>query len=390
MEYRELIYLDNAATSYPKPPEVYSEMLRSVMQYGGNPGRGSHSLSVAAAEKVYECRALAADMFGITEPERVFFTLNTTHGLNTVIKGVLQKGDHVLLSDMEHNAVYRPIYKLAQKGIISYSLFGVTENGRAKDTNKICSDIIGKLRKNTRMVICSHSSNICSLTLPIKEIGELCRRCGVLFVVDGAQSAGHEWISVDKMKIDALCVPGHKGLYGPQGSGMVILGKNISLDTLTEGGNGVNSLEGDMPSFSPERYEAGTLPTPAIAGLCEGLKFVKNIGIERINEAEKRLYRAVRDDLTGCEGVRIYMPEGEGATLLFNVEGVGCEKVGRLLNEAGICVRSGYHCSALGHRTLGTEKSGAVRVSFGVFNGYGDAERLCEKVREITRMKERD
>ena len=382
-----MIYLDNAATSYPKPPEVYSEVVRALIQYGGNPGRGAHRLSVAAAEKIYECRVLASEMFGASDPERVFFTQNTTHGLNTVIKGLLRKGDHVIISDMEHNAVYRPIYKMAQRGVIGYDVFRTLEKGKPKSTEKLCSDIARLLRRNTRMVICCHTSNICSLTLPIKEIGELCRRCGVLFVVDGAQSAGHEKISVDRMNIDALCLPGHKGLYGTQGSGMVLLGKGIVLDTLTEGGNGVNSLEGDMPSFAPERYEAGTLPTPAIAGLCEGIRWVKEIGEERIAGAEKRLYRETRTRLGKIGGVKMYLPEIEGATLLFNIEGMDADRVGALLNEKGICVRSGYHCSALGHRALGTEKEGAVRVSFGMFNNVNDIEKLAEAVKEIVEEK---
>ena len=175
MEYGGLIYLDNAATTFPKPSGVYGEVVRSLMVYGGNPGRGAHSMSLAAAEKIYECRALAAELFGVSDPERVFFTLNATHSLNSVIKGLLRKGDHVLISDMEHNAVYRPIYKLEKQGLIDYSVFssmsGESENTRA---DKICADIAGKLRRNTRMVICTHSSNICSLTMPIARISEFC------------------------------------------------------------------------------------------------------------------------------------------------------------------------------------------------------------------------
>ncbi|MBQ8849988.1 MAG: aminotransferase class V-fold PLP-dependent enzyme [Clostridia bacterium] len=383
MEQNGLIYLDNAATSYPKPPEVYGEVLKALIQYGGNAGRGSHRLSMAASEKIYECRETAAELFGVSEPERVFFTLNTTHGLNTVIKGLLRRGDHVLLSDMEHNAVYRPIYKMAQNGLIGYDIFKSFCGDTERRAEKICGDIARKLRRNTRMVICTHCSNICSMTMPIAEIAELCRQSGVFFVVDGAQSAGREKISVDGMGLAALCVPGHKGLYGIQGCGAVMLGKGIALSTLTEGGNGVNSLEGGMPDFSPERYEAGTLPTPAIAGLCEGMKFIRAVGEERVAERERSLFCRARDMLGEIKRVRMYFPEYEGAVLLFNVDGLSADRVGELLNRRGICVRSGYHCSGLGHKTIGTSESGAVRASFGVFNDMRDVERLCEEVKEI-------
>ena len=223
--------------------------------------------------------------------------------------------------------------------------------------------------------------------MPIKEIAELCKRSGVRFVVDGAQSAGHERIRVDEMGIDALCVPGHKGLYGIQGSGMIILGRGMKLETLIEGGNGVNSLDGRMPDFSPERYEAGTLPTPAVAGLCEGMKFVRSVGEEIIAEREKALFRQTRERLGNIERVKIYLPQYEGSVLLFNIDGISGEEVGERLSREGICVRSGYHCSAVGHRTLGTERIGGVRVSFGVFNDREDVETLCEAVSRIAKEK---
>ena len=190
---------------------------------------------------------------------------------------------------------------------------------------------------------------------------------------------------MDEMQIDALCVPGHKGLYGPQGCGMVLLGKGITLETLTEGGNGVLSLEGGMPDFSPERYEAGTLPTPAIFGLEAGLRSIRQLGTEEILAHELGLYRLARERLGNLPGVSLYVPEEEGTILLFNVRGMPSETVGRLLDEVGICVRSGYHCAALGHRTLGTPEGGAVRVSFGMYNRASEVEALCNAVERICR-----
>lgn len=384
MEYTGLTYLDNAATSFPKPPEVYGEVMRSLMLYGGNAGRGSHRLSLAAANKIYECRVLAAEMLGVADPERIFFTLNATYGLNTVIKGLLKKGDHVLISDIEHNAVYRPVYRLAKEGTVNYSTYKSYAADSNRTDERICRGILGALRKGTKMIVCNHHSNICSATMPIEKIGELSKRAGVLFAVDGAQSAGHERISVDEMGIDALCAPAHKGFYGPQGCGIVALGKGVLPASLAEGGNGVNSLEGDMPAFSPERYEAGTLPTPAIAGLCQGLKFVKEVGVDEISAHEKKLFVLARDRLENIKGVKIYLPELSGAILSFNIDGVSPDKVGRLLNDKGICVRSGYHCSALGHKTLGTYGQGTVRVSFSVFNDETDVDALWRAVKEIS------
>lgn len=383
MEYSGLTYLDNAATSFPKPPEVYGEVMRSLMLYGGNAGRGSHRLSLAAADKIYECRALAAEMLGVSDPERIFFTLNATFGLNTVIKGLLGRGDHVLISDMEHNAVFRPVYRLGKEGVVSYSVYKSFMTDPQRSDEKICKGILGALRRNTKMVICNHHSNICSARMPIEKIGDICRRAGVLFVVDAAQSAGHEEINVDRMGISALCVPAHKGLYGPQGCGIVALGKGVLPLSLAEGGNGVNSLDGDMPPFSPERYEAGTLPTPAIAGLYQGMSFVKDVGIDEIWRREKELFSMTRERLETVKRVKIYLPEISGAILSFNVDGLSADKVGALLDKRGICVRSGYHCSALGHKAMGTLENGTVRVSFGAFNDPEDADALYRAVKEI-------
>lgn len=380
-----MIYLDHAATSFPKPYAVTNEILRCITQYGGNPGRGGHALSLAAAKKVFECRNLAADFFGVDDPARIFFCMNTTQGLNTVIKGALREGDHVLISDLEHNAVYRPIAKLAEEGKITYDIFPTMVEAVHRSASAICLEIARLCRPETRMVIATGASNICSATLPIAEIGAFCHQRGILFVVDGAQAAGHLPLSVDLLPLDALCVPGHKGLYGPQGCGMVILGKDFLPDTLCEGGNGVDSLSGLMPHESPERFEAGTLPTPAIAGLCEGLKWVMGRGVDHIHAQETVLYHRAREGLGNMPRLRLYAAMYAGAVLSFNVDGVPSERMATLLNERGICVRSGYHCSALGHKTLGTPDGGAVRISFGVMNTRHDVDALVDAVSKIVR-----
>ncbi|MBQ8397301.1 MAG: aminotransferase class V-fold PLP-dependent enzyme [Clostridia bacterium] len=378
-----MIYFDNAATTFPKPPTVRREIDRCLRDYCGNPGRSAHALSLAAAEAIYDCRAEAAALLGVPSPEQIIFTYNTTHALNMAIKGLLRRGDHVLISDMEHNAVYRPIWALAGFGEITYDVYPTFPEAPECDTTAILSGIEERLKPNTRMVIASHISNLCSAMLPITEIGAFCRERGLLFVVDAAQSAGIEAIDCTAMQIDALCAPGHKGLYGPQGTGLLALREGLKMSTLLEGGNGINSLDGAMPDFSPERYEAGTLATPALAGLCAGIRFVRARGIDSIRAAERRLYRRLRDQLTELPGVTLYAPAREGSTLLFNLDGIPSAEAAARLDEAGICLRAGFHCAPLGHATLGTGEDGALRVGFSVFNCAEEVDVLVRVVAHI-------
>ena len=380
-----MIYLDHAATSFPKPGSVTLEMARCIREYGGNPGRGSHALSMAAAEKIYECRGELAHFFGAKSPEEVIFTQNATMAINLVIKGFLRQGDHVLISDMEHNAVYRPIQKLSQMGLITYDCFATAPQQGGLSPDALCAEIEGLIKPNTRMVICAHASNICSAVLPLASIGALCRKRGILFAVDAAQSAGHIPINVESMKIDALCFPGHKGLLGPQGSGGLILRAGLLGETLIEGGSGMHSLEWQMPMESPERYEAGTLSTPCIAGLLEGVRTVKRFGLSRISRHQRRLWQMTAEALSTIPNVTVYAPLCAGSVLLFNVNNIGSETVGQALDRRGICVRAGYHCSALGHATLQTPAGGAVRVSFGLSNEASQISVLADAVAEIAR-----
>lgn len=378
-----MIYFDNAATSFPKPRRVAEEQLRCMQIYGGNPGRGSHALALAAAEKIYECREELASFFGSSNPENVIFTMNTTMALNIAMKGLLQKGDHVLISDMEHNAVFRPIYKLARDGVITYNVFDTFPTLPSRTPEMICASILEKIRPNTRMLVCAHASNICSATLPLAQIGALCRQKDILFVVDAAQSAGHLPIDVEAMKIDALCAPGHKGLWGPQGSGILVLRDGIVADTLLEGGSGYNSLEGNMPQDAPERYEAGTLPTPAIAGLLEGVREVKRLGLSHIHAHECALITRLYERLAAMPKVSLYAPHHVGGVLLFSVQDISSDRVGSFLNERGFCVRTGFHCAALAHATLGTPPSGAVRVSPSLFNTMVQIDAFADTLKEF-------
>lgn len=358
-----MIYLDNAATSYPKPRAVTEEVLSCMRDYGGNPGRGSHPLSLRAAEKVYECREEIARLFSSPYPENVCFSMNATMALNTVIKGVLKKGDHVLISDMEHNAVFRPIYKLAREGIITYTIFPTFANDTARTEGRILASISAHIRRETRMLVASHASNICSATLPIEAIGKLCRRHGIFFCVDAAQSAGHLPINVTDMRIDALCFPSHKGLLGPAGAGGVLWGEEPVAKTLIEGGSGYHSFDPEMPTESPERYEAGTLPTPSIAGLCEGIRILNLQGIEKMHDYVSSLTQRLSEHLSTLSSVTVHAKHHTGEVLLFSSDHVSADTLGNELSKRGFCVRTGYHCAPLAHTSLGTPEGGGVRVS---------------------------
>ena len=377
------VYLDNAATTFPKPPSVLAEVNSCIRRYCGNPGRGSHPLAMASAERIFECRSATAAFLGLDAPENVVFTLNTTYALNLLIKGILRRGDHVLISDMEHNSVFRPIWKLSREGLIEYDVFPSMCGQMGASPTRICAGIAKRIRPNTRLILCTHASNICSYSLPIAEIGSFCHRHNILFAVDAAQSAGHLPIDMKAMHVDALAAPGHKGLYGIQGAGLLALSPELSLNTLIEGGNGLLSLEGGMPDASPERYESGTLPTPAIAGLLRGIETVSRIGIDKISDHEKNLFDYAKERLSPMRGITVHAPSYRGAVLLFSVDSLPSERIAGELGKRGICVRGGYHCSALGHATLKTPPDGAVRISFSIFNTGADIDRFADALGDI-------
>ena len=375
-----IVYLDNAATSFPKPRCVIDAALSCARQDCGNAGRGSHPLAVASAERIYRCREKVARFLGANEPMRVIFTLNTTYAINFLLKGILSPGDHVLISDLEHNAVLRPLEHLKRTREISYSIFST-------QSDDICADILTKYRPNTRVLICTHQSNICSYALPLEKIGALCARLGILFFVDAAQSAGHLPIDMQAMHIDALCAPGHKGLLGLQGCGFCILGERISPAPLIEGGSGHLSLSPDMPDEFPERGEAGTLPTPVITSLGSGIDYLCSIGTESLHARQVALFHRLSQQLHAMEGYHVVLPEHAGAVLSFTRDGVDCDRLGNSLATQGLCVRSGYQRAPLAHRTLGTPQ-GSVRVSFGPFNTAAEVDLLCRTLRQMEFLHE--
>ncbi len=378
-----MVYLDNAATSFPKPRAVREEQERCMRLYCGNPGRSSHPIAMRAAEVIYDCRAELASLMGNPNPENVIFTSNATTAINIALKGLLRRGDHVLLSDLEHNAVFRPIARLARDGRITYDIFPSFAASKDRSTARLLAAIESLIRPNTHLLVCTHASNICSVNMPIREIGSFCRKRGILFVVDAAQSAGHLPIDMKEMNIDALCLPGHKGLFGPPGVGALLLADGVFADTLMEGGSGVNSLDEAMPEDAPERFEAGTLPIPAIAGLCEGVRLVRSVGLDRIAEREQTLASHLFDRLSSIRGLTVTLPHTVGNVLLCHSPYLSADRLGSALGERGICVRSGFHCAPLAHKTLSTPADGAVRFSLSYFNTKTDIDAATRALREI-------
>ncbi len=361
-----MIYLDNAASSHPKPPEVVRAVTRQLRSNGANPGRSGHQMAINASETVFKCRTQLADFFG-AEPETVLFTANTTEAINRVFKGILRQGDHVLISDLEHNSVLRPLIAMRDRGIISFDV--VSTGTRDEETAKNFADSV---TKKTKLIFCTHASNVTGRILPIQQIGTFCREKGILFGVDGAQTAGTQAYNLKEDPVDMLCIPGHKGLLGPQGTGALLLAKPLDMLPLTEGGTGSDSLLVRQPLIFPDGYESGTLNTPGIAGLREGVRYV-NTHKEKIRKLEERLRDYFLNEISDLQDFRIISPgEHFVSTISLAHKRDHSEKIVQWLDHCNICTRGGFHCSALAHRTLNTTSQGTVRISFGYQNTERD------------------
>lgn len=379
-----MIYLDNAATSFPKPSKVYEEVINCMTNYCANSGRGSHNMAIKSALKIMEARDLISEFFNINNPLSIVFTSNATEALNIAIKGLLKKGDHVISTVIEHNSVLRPLNIMAKHGI-EVTLVTCDKAGFINSL-----DIREEIKQNTKAIIVNHASNVLGSVQDINSIGKIAKKYGVVFIVDASQSAGCISIDVERDNIDLLAFPGHKGLLGPQGTGGLYIKDNIELKSFKEGGTGSSSNSINQPYELPDRFESGTLNTPGIAGLCEGLKFIKKIGIENIHREEMQLAEQLIRELKKLNFVKLY-----GSTSLkkrvsvisFNIEGVDASIVGEELNDVEIAVRTGYHCAALIHKVIGTDYRGTVRVSPGCFNTSKDIDELIKSIIKIYKSK---
>ena len=377
-----MIYLDNSATTFPKPPGVIRAVNSAVRQYGFNPGRGGYPQSVRTAKAVYDTRSAVKDFFGVSGEENVIFTSGCTESLNIAIKGVLRKGDHAVISSMEHNSVVRPVHKLSKSGYISYSV---------ADASGTDEEIINSFRKSinerTRLFVCTHASNVFGKRLPAERLCALAHSYGILFCLDAAQTAGIFDIDLQRDGYDFVCCAGHKYLYGPMGIGLLLLGNDIIVDTLTEGGTGSESSDHDMPSYYPDRLEAGTLNIPGILGLKAGLDFVRSRGTANILDKERAWIKRLHRYLSQMDNIEVYGDyngDDFAPVLSFTVKGRDSEEVARHLAESfGICVRSGLHCAPLAHETMGTIDRGTVRISPSVFTTDNDMKILINSLRNM-------
>lgn len=375
-----MIYLDNAATSFPKPQRVYRSLMRDAQYLGGNPSRSGHILSARSSDAVYECREAVADLFG-ARAENVVFTMNATYALNMAIKGVARQGDHFLISDMEHNAVLRPVIELCESKSCSYTVIPTHE----KTKEEILSSIYESIRPSTRAIVMAHVSNLCAGAIPVREIGDFCKRRKIVFILDASQSAGHIPVSISD-GISFLCAPAHKGLFGIMGLGFLVSDGEHELSTLIEGGSGYFSADPHMPKGLPEHLEAGTLPVLAISALCEGLSFLSEVGLSEIAKREHLLSSRLIEQLSYERAVRLYSKKS-GSCVLFNIDGIPCGRVGEMLSDESICVRCGFHCAPLAHKTLDTGDFGAVRASLSFFNTSSDIDRLVYTVHNICKQR---
>jgi cysteine desulfurase family protein len=383
-----MIYFDNAATSWPKPPEVKKAMIKFMEEIGANPGRSGHLLSIEAARILYETREALSTLFRVKDPSRIIFTINATESINLALKGLLRPGDHIITSSMEHNSVMRPLRDLEKKGV-ELSIIPCSSNGTLNP-----QEVEKKIKSNTKMIILNHASNVIGTLLPIKEVGLIARKHNLLFLVDAAQTAGAYPIDIETERIDLLAFTGHKSLYGPQGTGGLVIGERIEekeMIPLKQGGTGSRSEFEEQPDFLPDRFESGTPNGVGIAGLLAGIQFVLKKGTEHIRKHESDLIEKLITGLKEIPQVKLYGSENKKermATLSFNIAQLSPSNVSFFLEkEFGILCRPGLHCAPSAHKTIGTFPEGTVRFSLSYFNTEEEVDRAIQAVNSIAKEK---
>ena len=381
-----MIYFDNGATTFPKPQSVTHAVNRVMQSLGANPGRSGHKMSVKASEIIYDCRQNAAKLFGVQAPENIIFMNNCTQALNTVIKGTLQKGDHAVISSLEHNAVVRPLEQLRKRGV-SYS----TADFVYGDDDATLDNFRQAIKSNTKLVICTGASNVFGVRLPVERLAAMCRIYHILFCVDAAQTAGVVPVSMEESGIDFLCTAGHKSLYGPMGTGILAINSDFHPDSLTQGGTGSMSASVMQPDILPDKYESGTPNLPGIAGLNAGLRFVLSRGEERLYQTELRHAQTLYDGLANNPEITLYTPrptlETHVPVVSFNVKDRDSEEVAAQLGDRfNIAVRAGLHCAPLAHRFYGTEEVGTVRAVMSAFTTPAQIAYFIRSVNKIVKL----
>ena len=377
-----MIYLDNAATSWPKPLAVPETMRDCILNYCANPGRSGHSMALESERAVFNCREKVSDLFGLANPEKVIFTQNATHALNIVIKGLLNEEKHAIITSMEHNSVLRP---LAVTGA-DYDVLKADEYGYVNE-----DDLEKLIKPNTALIICTLSSNICGSIQPFEKIGEIAKKHGIPFLLDASQGAGSVDINMKSMNIDFLASPGHKGLLGPTGTGVLCVNSDCELKTLMEGGTGSQSKIISQPDVLPDKFESGTVNVVGIAGLSASLDYIANRSVNSIGKYENKLCNLLAQNISSISNVRLvgYNPKRRRTSVLSVViNGTDSLLAAAILNiDYKIACRAGFHCAYTAHATLGSSSTGTIRFSPGIFTTTKEIDEVSYAIREIALQK---
>lgn len=381
----QLTYLDNAATSWPKPPEVARAMKWFLDRVGANPGRSGHRLSILAARVVYEARETLAELLGIADPLRIIFCANATHALNLALRGLLRPGCHVIATGLEHNSVIRPLHALEAEGV-TLTIVDCEPDGTLHPAT-----VAKALRPETALIVMTHASNVVGTILPVREVAAVAREHGALLLVDAAQSLGAFPFTFAELEADLLAFTGHKALYGPMGTGGLVIGERVDtdhLDPLMRGGTGSESDSELQPDFLPDKFESGTLNVVGLAGLEAAVRWLRTRGVQALRERETHLTARLIEGLLAIGGVRVQGPldaHRRVPVVSFTIEGRDPGEIGwRLDQDFGIAARVGLHCSPLAHKTLGTYPQGTVRLSLGAFTTEREVDRALQAIRRFS------
>ncbi|MGI6539067.1 MAG: aminotransferase class V-fold PLP-dependent enzyme [Caldicoprobacterales bacterium] len=379
-----MIYMDNAATTWPKPKKVIRAVVRCMEEYGGNPGRSGHNMAVKAGQLLLYTREMLCELFRLEDPFQIIFTSNCTDSLNLAIKGSVLPGDHVITTTMEHNSVIRPLMEMKKQGV-ELTIVKCSSQGLLDPF-----DIEKAIQSNTKLIVTSHASNVTGTIFPIEAIGRIARNHGIPYLVDAAQTAGVLPINLSDLPVDMMAFPGHKGLLGPQGTGGLYIHPDIQLRSIRQGGTGSQSDSIYQPDFLPDKFETGTMNTPGIAGLGAGVEEIMKEGQSGILAHENRLGKLFLEALSHMKQIKVYGPSDlskQTGVISINIGDKDSSEVANLLDERyNIAVRGGLHCAPLAHKTIGTFRQGAVRFSYGLFNRLDEVKACIKALEEISRM----
>ncbi|MBE5793000.1 MAG: aminotransferase class V-fold PLP-dependent enzyme [Clostridiales bacterium] len=384
MNHVNQIYLDHAATSDPKPFEVISAVVNALSAENANPGRSGYPRAIHASNVIFNCRREIADFLSASDPMEIAFTYNCTDAINLAIRGVLKKGDHVILSALEHNSVLRVLGEMQRAGEIDMDIVLPKENGYIDP-----KDYLKRTKPNTALLILTHASNVTGAVQPVEAVGCIAKSLGIPYLIDGAQALGEIMVDVPKCKCDLYAFAGHKGLLGPQGTGGLFINSGIILKPFRAGGTGSSSESIYQPSEAPDRYEAGTMNFPGISGLLAGVRYTKAHFRENTYHI-RSLTNALYEGLSAVSGVTVYTPSNEAyrtGVISFNVNNLSSQDSAAWLSERGFCLRSGLHCAPYAHAYLGTLERGAVRASVGYANTFDEIEKLVEQVYYLSKIQ---